>query len=147
MCVGSGGCTHLPGFEERSEFPQIEERGCVSRPGQILLITGCVCVCVSVWCLYFCPSPPPPPFQLPGSFFPSSHVPSLGGLGKGLSGHQALKAKQGKEAGVRGHRKSSPWGRGQRAPWEGRGHWGLSYPGSSQPAPSPDTPLHSTHRV
>ena len=75
----------------------------------------------------------------------TSHVPCPGGLGKGLSGHWALKAKQGKEAGVRGHRKSSPWGRGQRAPWEGRGHWGLSCPGSSQPAPSPDTPLHSTH--
>ena len=40
MCVGSGGCTHLPGFEERNKFPQIEERGCVSKPGQILLITG-----------------------------------------------------------------------------------------------------------
>lgn len=40
MCVGFEGCTHLPGFGERTKFPQIEERGCVSRPGQILLITG-----------------------------------------------------------------------------------------------------------
>lgn len=112
-------------------------------------LSFCVCVRVCLSDVFISvPLPPHPPPNPSSSLEVSSPPPTSllpGGLGKGLSGHRALKAKQGKEAGVRGHRKSSPWGRGQRAPREGRGHWGLSCPGSSQPAPSPDTQLHSTH--